>query len=81
MGEANFGYALDALKDGLKVRLPYWSKEVYLMLQVPDEHSKMTAPYIYVTSRFGKVPWVATQIELLSTNWEVIRDVPEEKAS
>ena len=67
-----FGLAIEALKKGLKVRLPYWGEDVYLTIQFPDEHSKMTHEYIFVTSRFGLVPWVATQIEMLSDNWQVV---------
>lgn len=32
----------------------------------------MTAPYLYVESRFGCVPWKETMIELLSEEWEVV---------
>jgi hypothetical protein len=32
----------------------------------------MTAPYLYVQSRFGKVPWRETMIELFSEEWEVV---------
>jgi len=71
MQETDFGWALSQLRKGNTVGLPYWSPDVFLKLQVPDENSKMTAPYIYVTSRYGKVPWVATQIEMLSLDWEV----------
>lgn len=71
-GEFDFGMALYLIKLGKKIRLPYWAKDVFLELQVPDENSKMTSPYIFVTSRFGKVPWVATQIEMLSEKWEVV---------
>ena len=67
-----FGLAIEAMRKGMKVRLPYWSDDVYLSIQFPDEQSKMTAPYIYVTSRFGMVPWVATQIEILSEKWRII---------
>ena len=66
-----FGDALKALREGKSVRLPHWSEEVRIKLQKPDEHSKMTAPYLYVESRFGRVPWVVTQIELLSDAWEI----------
>lgn len=66
-----FGKALDALREGKSVRLPHWSAEVCIKLQTPDENSKMTAPYLYVESRFGRVPWVVTQIELLSDAWEI----------
>lgn len=68
----SFGRALCALRQGIAVRLPHWKPDVRIMLQVPDEHSKMTAPYLYVQSRFGCVPWNPTQVELLSEEWEVI---------
>ena len=32
----------------------------------------MTAPYLYVESRFGRVPWKETMIELFAENWEVV---------
>ncbi|EOQ01307.1 hypothetical protein IKC_06264 [Bacillus cereus VD184] len=32
----------------------------------------MTAPYLYVESRFGRVPWKETNIELFAENWEVV---------
>lgn len=66
-----FGDALEAMRNGKAVRLPHWSPEVKILLQKPDEHSKMTAPYLYVQSRFGRVPWNPTQVELLSTDWQV----------
>lgn len=70
-----FGLALEALKKkGLSIGLPYWGKDVRLTMQNPDKHSKMTHPYIYVTSRFGLVPWVATQIEMLSEKWMLIEE-------
>lgn len=67
-----FGLAIEAMKKGLGIRLPHWSKEVHIRIQKPDAHSKMTAPYMYVTSRFGLVPWNPTQIELLAEDWEVV---------
>lgn len=54
------------------MRLPHWSPEVVIRVQVPDENSKMTAPYLYVESRFGRVPWIATMIELFSLEWELV---------
>ena len=32
----------------------------------------MTAPYLYVESRFGRVPWKETMIELFSIEWTVV---------
>lgn len=67
-----FGEAIESMRAGGKIRLPAWSEEVFISIQVPDENSKMTAPYFYVTSRFGLVPWIPTMIEMFSTEWEMI---------
>ena len=32
----------------------------------------MTACYLYVESRFGRVPWKETFIELFDTSWEIV---------
>ena len=55
------------------MRLPHWEEDVIIRAQYPDENSKMTAPYLYVESRFGKVPWKETMIELFSEKWEVVK--------
>ena len=68
----SFGCVLSALKKGMSAQLPHWKPDVRIMLQEPDEHSKMTHGYLYVQSRFGCVPWNPTQVELLSEEWEVI---------
>lgn len=68
----NFGLALEAMKKGLGARLPKWKPDVVIRAQYPDEHSKMTAPYLYVESRFGRVPWKETMIELFSDEWEIV---------
>ncbi len=61
-----------AMKKGAKVRLADWESDVYISLQKPDLNSKMTAPYMYVTSRYGLVPWMPTQIEIMSDKRFVI---------
>lgn len=68
----SFGRALQKAKHGAGMRLPQWSDDVVIRAQYPDEHSKMTAPYLYVESRFGKVPWKETNVELFSEDWEVV---------
>lgn len=68
----NFGIAIELMKDGFKVKLPHWKDDVFLSIQKRDDHSKMTHDYIYVTSRFGLVPWVATQVEMLSNDWVLV---------
>ncbi len=67
-----FGEAIESMRAEGKVRLPKWSEDVYISIQVPDDNSKMTAPYFYVTSRFGMVPWIPTMIEMFSTEWEIL---------
>ena len=68
----NFGQAIEQVKSGKGMRLPQWAGDVVIRAQRPDEHSKMTAPYLYVESRFGRVPWRETNIELFSEDWEVV---------
>ena len=70
----NFGDAFEMIKKNVDygMRLPAWSSDVKIKVQRPDENSKMTAPYLYVESRFGKVPWKETMIELFSEEWEVV---------
>lgn len=67
----NFGWALEALQLGRKVAREGWNgKGMFLSLQVPDEHSKMKQPYIYITPVGGElVPWVASHPDLLSEDW------------
>ena len=73
-----FGIALELLKKGYSIARMYWSEDVFLSMQVPDEHSKMTHPYIYVTSRFGRVPWCITHVEMLANDW-FVREKEEEE--
>lgn len=72
----NFGEALDALKRGRKVTRAGWNgKGMWLSLQVPDEHSKMRRPYVYMRPVDGDlVPWVASQSDLLAEDWSVVTD-------
>ena len=70
----NFGQAFNEIREGqYSMRLPNWSEDVRIKSQIPDEHSKMSAPYLYVESRYGRVPWKETFIELYSNDWVVIK--------
>lgn len=66
-----FSMILESLKVGLKAsRLGWNGPGQYLELQVPDEHSKMTLPYIYIKTVQGDlVPWLASQTDLLAEDW------------
>ncbi len=67
----DFGSVLDDLRSGYKMTRQGWNGPgQYLMLQKPDEHSKMTLPYIYITTVQGDlVPWLASQTDLLAEDW------------
>lgn len=78
----DFGWALRQLKEGKKVcRLGWNGKGIYIELQRPDEHSKMTQPYIYIVTTGlqsdnpnaprGIVPWIASQTDMLAEDWIV----------
>ena len=73
--DLSFGLAFDMVRmdtENLGMRLPSWKEDVVVRIQMPDENSKMTAPYLYVESRFGRVPWKETMIELFSIEWTVV---------
>jgi hypothetical protein len=67
----SFGWALEMLEEGHRVSRRNWNGPgQYLELQVPDEHSKMTLPYIFITTVQGdRVPWLASQTDMLSKDW------------
>ncbi len=76
-----FEGALAILKQGNKISRKGWNgKGMWLQLQVPDEHSKMTLPYIYIEYPVGsssypqgcKVPWLANQTDILAEDWVTI---------
>jgi hypothetical protein len=78
----NFGEALHELKCGRCVAREGWNgKGIFIELQVPDEHSKMTSPYIFINTTGLQtdneaapkscVPWLASQTDMLADDWEV----------
>lgn len=70
--EPNIGWAVKRLRNGESVRRAGWNgKGMYLTLQSPDAHSKMTEPYVYMrTAQGGLIPWLCSQADLLATDWE-----------
>lgn len=81
--DMNFGQALALLKQGYRVQRAGWNgKGMWLNLQVPDEHSKMTLPYLYLNYPEGsaaypagaRVPWLASQTDMLAEDWAVLED-------
>ena len=70
----DFGKAITALKEGKTVSREGWNgRGQFLKLQVPDEHSKMQHPYIYISPVDEKlVPWLASQTDMLAEDWQVL---------
>lgn len=79
----DFGQAIQELKKGRRVARKGWNgKGIFLELQIPDEHSKMTHPYIYIDTTGlqtdnqnapkSRVPWLASQNDMLLEDWIII---------
>ena len=73
-----FSEALYDLNLGLRVYREGWNgKGMWLALQYPDEHSKMTLPYFYMRTVQGDlVPWLASQTDILADDWYVLDETP-----
>lgn len=67
-----FEQALPHIKNGIRMHRRGWNgKGMYVEIQRPDEHSKMSLPYIFMRTADGKlVPWLASQTDLLAEDWE-----------
>jgi len=79
----NFGQAIEVLKMGRAAARFGWNgKGIFIELQVPDENSKMTSPYIYINTTGLQtdnknapksiVPWLASQTDMLADDWQVV---------
>ena len=76
----DFAVAIRELKEGNKVARSGWNgKGLWLELQRPDAHSKMTLPYIFISypedaqnTPGARVPWLASQTDLLADDWMVV---------
>lgn len=76
----NFGQAIEAMKNGRRVARAGWNgKGMWLELQVPDIHRKMSQPYIFMKNIFMKtaddhqVPWLASQTDMLAEDWVEVK--------
>jgi len=74
-----FDVALQELKAGQRLCRRGWNgKGMFVEVQRPDEHSKMTLPYMFLEYPVGsaaypngaRVPWLASQTDLLAEDWE-----------
>lgn len=78
----DFGQAIQELKEGGIVSRQGWNgKGIFIELQVPDKNSKMSSPYIFIDTTGlqtenkdapkSRVPWLASQTDMLAEDWEV----------
>ena len=76
----DFAVAIRELKEGNKVARSGWNgKGLWLELQRPNAHSKMTLPYIFISypedaqnTPGARVPWLASQTDLLADDWTLV---------
>jgi len=68
------GEAVTLLRAGNRMCRYGWNgKGMFLELQVPDTHSKMTLPYVYLKTADGNlVPWLCSQTDLLARDWMIV---------
>ena len=86
-GEATFSFsdAYKYLERGMRVARKGWNgKGIYLEMQFPDEHSKMTQQYVYIVTTGlvtdnenapkGLVPWTPSQTDMAAKDWVVFTE-------
>lgn len=68
------GEAIHEMREGKRVSRRGWNGPGQrLLLQRPDNNSKMSLPYIYIRTAQGDlVPWFANQTDLLAMDWFVV---------
>lgn len=77
----NFSEALEQVKSGQPIARKGWNgKGQFVMIQRPTPESKMTLPYLYIsTVEEDHVPWIASQTDLLASDWYVVINPYSEK--
>jgi hypothetical protein len=76
MATVGFEIALSVLKDGGRVRHQGMHSGTYIQMQEPDQNSKMTEPYFYMSTVYNGqsqvFPYTFFPFELLSNDWHII---------
>jgi Protein of unknown function (DUF2829) len=73
---ARFGIGVVGLPPLRQARLWHgWNgRDMWIALQEPDPHAKMSLPYVYMrTAQGGTVPWLCSQSDLLADDWDIAR--------
>ena len=68
------GYAINRMEAGERVARAGWNgRNMWIALQTPDNHSKMSLPYVYMkTADHQMVPWLCSHTDLLANDWYVL---------
>lgn len=77
----SFSEALNAVKTGRAIQRAGWNGTgLVIKAQFPDEHSKMTLPYLYIeypitskTTPGARCPWHASQSDIMAEDWIILR--------
>lgn len=90
----SFGEVLEAMKADPHRRFARkgWNgRGIFISLQVPDEKSLMTHPYIFIDTTGlrsdnpdaprDRVPWLASQTDMLSDDWYEVKGWQERDSS
>ena len=68
----SFTVALQAVvEEGKGMRLDVWDDDITIRAQHPDEHSKMSLPYLYYEDKHHKVPWSIDSSAPFAT-WRIV---------
>lgn len=69
--DATYSIALESIMRGGRWTRTGWNgADQYIEAQFPDEHSKMTQPYIYIRTVQGdKIPWLCSQGDAFAQDW------------
>ena len=74
---STFSIALQAVKEGHAISRTGWNGSgLSVKLQMPDENSKMSLPYLYIeypqdhkNTPGARCPWLASQTDILAGDW------------
>jgi hypothetical protein len=71
MNNTDIGWAVQQMYNGSRVCRAGWNgRNMWLALQMPDKNSKMSLPYIFMSTAQGDlVPWLCSQTDLLASDW------------
>lgn len=69
----DIGWAVKQMWNGQAVCRRGWNgRGMHLRIQTPDANSANTLPYVWMKTADGnRVPWLCSQTDLLSTDWEM----------